>query len=76
MKVKQLIKQLQKFDPDHEVILSGDSEGNRFSPASELGEYCYTPENTWSGEIRDLDDELEEDEAKPVANAVVIWPVN
>ena len=76
MKVKQLIKQLQKVNPNFEVVLSKDGEGNSFSPASDIGVYAYTPDNTWSGEIRDLDDELEEDEDKPVANAIVIWPTN
>lgn len=31
MKVKDLIKKLQKIDPDKIVVLSSDSEGNSFS---------------------------------------------
>lgn len=31
MKIKQLIKKLQKLDPELEVIISSDAEGNCFN---------------------------------------------
>lgn len=54
MKVKELIGELQKIDPELEIILSKDEEGNRFSPLDEnYGIGYYAPENGWSGEFYD-----------------------
>ena len=50
MKVRELIEELQKIDQELEIILSGDEEGNRFSPLDEnysIG--YYSQENSWSG---------------------------
>lgn len=70
MKVKELISELQKLDPEAEVVLSKDSEGNNFSPAADfsIGKYC--PENTYSGEF------VSEDNESDSIKAVCIWPTN
>ena len=44
MKIKEVIEKLEKFNPDLEVYLSVDSEGNGFGT---LEESCF--EETFSG---------------------------
>jgi hypothetical protein len=70
MKVKKLIKLLEDLDEDATVILSKDSEGNYFSPLSDVTDDCkYTPNNKWSGDIVSKD-------SKEGKDAVVLWPTN
>jgi len=82
MLVKELIELLQEQDQDSLVIMSKDGEGNRFSPFSDLGDYLYTPDSTWSGSIlnpEDQDEYHEDDWSDMLANsqaAVCLWPVN
>jgi hypothetical protein len=75
MKVKQLIKLLQDLDPNYNVVLSKDSEGNEFSPAAELMVAQYHKETDYSGWIR-IDEDREPDEDPIKKNCVVIWPTN
>lgn len=65
MKVCELIDALQALPPDHEVILSKDAEGNRYSPLAHLAAVHYQAQTTWRGDLID--------EAEP--NAVALWPV-
>ena len=67
MIVKELIELLQNYPMDYEVIMSSDSEGNNFSPLSDLCEAIYVAETTWCGELKDPED-TEQDN-----NAVVLW---
>lgn len=73
MKVKELIKHLNDHDPELEVILVKDSEGNGFSPLASIGTSYYIAETTWSGsEIAEED--LEE---YPEAQEVLMFdPTN
>lgn len=89
--VKDLIEILSKFPEDTHVVLSGDAEGNDYSPLVSWSPAYYIHESTWSGEVlleeSELDDyEIEyedapdrsEDQDIPIslANAIVLWPVN
>lgn len=65
MKVKELIAKLQEQDPNYEVVLSKDAEGNGFSPLADLSAENYVAENTWSGELADGRE-----------NCLVFWPIN
>ncbi len=87
MTVKELLEQLQDCNPEDTVILAKDSEGNDFSPMSEITEGRYVAESTWSGTVllRELTPELvqegytEEDVGDLDAgavNCVTIWPTN
>jgi len=87
MKVKELVNLLEKCDPEAEVIISRDEEGNGFSPLYEVCDnQSYIPDNAYSGEIalRELTDELinagysEEDvyTGEGSVKAVVLWPTN
>ena len=60
MKIKELVERLLKQDQDRIVIISKDSEGNGYSPLSEIYIGKYRPYNTWSGDIG-LDELTQED---------------
>ena len=68
MKVNELLARLLTLDPDIEVVMSKDSEGNNFSPCSSAEEAYYVPESTWSGEIHPC--------KKGGENCVVLYPIN
>jgi hypothetical protein len=51
MKVRELIEQLQACDPDREVVMARDSEGNGYSPLADFWSGRYRAETTWSGEV-------------------------
>jgi len=52
MKVYELIERLQNMDPDIEVILQKDAEGNGYSPLDATDdEAIYRPETTYSGQV-------------------------
>ena len=52
MTVKELISILSALDPDIDVILQKDSEGNGYSPLADVDSDCiYLPDSTWSGEV-------------------------
>ena len=70
MKVKQLIKELQKLPADAVVVLSSDGEGNQYSPLADVGEYKYVEQNSWCGDIYPTDEE------EGGVDAVVFWPTN
>ena len=86
MKVKELIEFLSEYNPESEVILSKDSEGNSYSPLSEMGEFIYVPESTWSGEVHlktltagDIASGCTEEDVwdgDDGMDAVVFWPTN
>ena len=71
MKVKQLIKKLEKANPEADVILSSDMEGNRFGLANEIEyqNFIRYVNNENEIEICEADDDAEG--AKP---CVIIWP--
>jgi hypothetical protein len=87
MKVSELIEALQEMDPDMEVIMQKDGEGNGYSPLSGADpDGIYVAESTWSGEVYDAswtavdagfdgyEDEWEELQKGP--RACILFPVN
>lgn len=87
MKIKELIRELSLHDPETEIILSGDAEGNNFSPLANFsfGIYEDESENSWRGHFYSFEFSAEEHmlpedvwesllETKP--KAIVLWPVN
>ena len=74
MNVRELKKQLDGVEDDTVVILSGDSEGNSFSPLVELSFANYMSESQWHGDIEDVEDI--EDGEQPGQKAIVLWPTN
>lgn len=72
MKVSDLISILNKQNPDAEIILSKDSEGNEYSPVAEICPVLYSP--IGQGDIYSLEDkEIAGDKA---INAVVLYPLD
>jgi hypothetical protein len=70
MKVKDLIEQLISLDPNLDLVMSKDAEGNKFSPIDEFTVGQYESETSWSGEF----DDSAECESNP--NSVCFWPKN
>lgn len=86
MKVSDLIAALENLDPDMEVILQKDGEGNGFSPLAGADPDCiYVAENTWAGEVYDVnwsadDAGYDEDEWETLLEvsprALVLFPID
>jgi len=77
VKVKDLIIMLESLNPEDDVILAGDSEGNYFSEGVDIERGVY--ENgtfyslEWSADDACLEQE-EWDKMKAGQQCVVIWP--
>ena len=75
--------QLQTLDPETQVLVSSDAEGNEFRPLSEISTGLYDKE--W-GSIYDENSEVEETSLEPEeweklkkskdARRVVLWPTD
>ena len=85
MKVKDLLAALAEADPEADVILQKDAEGNGYSPLAGADlEAVYVPDSTWSGDVYSLnwtaDDACKTAEEWPAitakARCVVLHPVN
>ncbi len=85
MKVKELIECLLALNPESDVILQKDSEGNGYSPLRGADDDCvYMPDTTYSGNVYSMDwsaddacldyDQWEKIKAKP--RCVVLYPIN
>lgn len=87
MKVRELLEVLQSVDPEREVILQKDAEGNGYSPLRGADDNAvYIADSTWSGETRrqrlSEDDrrrgfgEDDLDQSGTGVPALVLYPVN
>lgn len=79
MKIKNLIKKLQKLNPEAIVILSSDSEGNFFSELKDISDemkvgnvdsYELEIYNNMSVEDR----EITQKEFDKLKDCVILWP--
>jgi hypothetical protein len=76
MKVKELLQVLKELTESYleagewEVVMSKDAEGNRFSPLCETSSTKYVPENSYSGDLEEFDEDMED------PNALCLWPTN
>jgi hypothetical protein len=83
MTVRELIEALADEDPNREVIMAKDGEGNSYSPLSSYWTGAYYADSTWSGKagleaITDEDREAGFDEADIVQGkpALILCPVS
>lgn len=72
MKVSKLISILSRFEPDAEIVLSSDSEGNGFAPVDEVSQGLYSPSGR--GDVYNLNEETEAGE--DAINAIVLYPLD
>jgi hypothetical protein len=57
MKVKELLAKLAECDPESEVICQKDSEGNGYSPLSDIdNNSVYVAETPWNGQVFSMED--------------------
>ena len=76
MKIKTLIKKLSKLNPEADVILASDAEGNSYSKFSDLLESKYEMNDY---EINffdscDIGDEITQKEFDKLKPAVILYP--
>ena len=85
MKVKELLAALADADPEAEVILQKDSEGNGYSPLEGADlKAVYVPDSTYSGTVYSMSwsasdacmTKAEWEEIKDKPRCVVLYPVN
>lgn len=83
MKVHMLIEMLKEIDPEREIVMAKDAEGNSYSPLSAMWEGAYRAETTWYGSVgfSELTTELEEegygeDDIIDGVPALILCPVN
>jgi len=72
MQVKDLIEKLSLVNPNTIIVMSSDSEGNNYSPLSDLFLGKYEPETAWSGHVYDS----REDDVSDLEDAIVLEPMN
>jgi len=85
MKVKELLEALAKADPEAEVILQKDAEGNGYSPLHVADpDAVYVPTCKWAGDVFSIgsnaDDACKSQEdwsaIMAMPRCVVLAPVN
>lgn len=85
MKIKELIEQLEGLDPEMEVIMQKDGEGNGYSPlAGADPSGIYIADSTYSGDVYDSNwsaddadmDEEEWEEILEMPRCLILYPVN
>ena len=76
MKVKELLVKLARMNPETEVLVACDAEGNRFSVLTDIDE-ALTPKAheapAWDCTIR-VAEELEPEELNDYRGVVILWP--
>lgn len=80
MRVGELIEQLQKEDPQTQVFVASDEEGNSFHELADIGTYYSPNADEYDIEIYNKEDLETEPELKESFDAgeldevLVIWP--
>jgi hypothetical protein len=72
-KVKDFIRELQKFNQEAIVIISSDAEGNNYSPFSDICEGFYLKDNSWSGDF--VSGGIDEDDYDEEERAICLFPI-
>ena len=73
MTVGELIEKLQEVNPNLDVVLAKDREGNRVSPLADFDEGVYAQETRDSGSFRVRSERSWRD---GVPDALCLWPEN
>ena len=80
MKVKELIEELQKIDPEREIIMQSDSEGNNYSPLYSFweGSFIEYDREAWLDKLTEKDIKngfTEEDVRRDGQKAIFLTPL-
>ena len=70
MKVKELVAELAKVDPNMDIILSSDEEGNSFYELRGVEEMFYSKKWNQANNVLDESDDLMSDSIK----VICLWP--
>jgi hypothetical protein len=68
MKVKDLIKELEKFDPEYVVLMSKDDEGNAYRHVGDLELFQVYENDGYDTYRRDVPDDVLDDVV------IMMWP--
>ena len=81
--IKELLNNLDESYDDAEVIMSRDSEGNDYSPFSDIStDAVYVEQASWYGDVyyessydnkKEWNEILEDNDCK---KAIILWPRN
>jgi hypothetical protein len=82
VKVRELITELEKLDPELRVLIAGDAEGNDYSELDGF-DLAYVEPDYSGGRVEDiiyaddLEDDLEDedDDISNYQSVLVFWPV-
>ena len=75
MTIKELLKELEGLPEDFQVFIAKDGEGNSYSSLYTISDEEYIPESSYTIELRDAQECIEED-IPWNANCIVLWPTN
>ena len=74
MTVKELIKQLEEFPDDREILLAGDPEGNYFRRLEGFGTSMYREDGRILEVYNEEDLEPEDIKSGNYKKCLIIWP--
>lgn len=77
MTVAELIEELKKFNPKHQVWMSRDEEGNAYNPVGEASNFTTFELERFENGEEEISISLEQFTYRDVAenpNVVMIWP--
>lgn len=77
MKVKEMIKKLEKFDQDMEVFQSIDEEGNGYNKTAEIDTLFKSihNDNDFYNDEQDMKDGDEDNVIEDFKEVVILWPL-
>jgi len=74
VKIKELIKQLERLDKDLEVIIAKDPEGNGFNYLQEIDKTNIIKEESCLYDAIICNEDLFEYSSDEYKGAVILWP--
>lgn len=75
MKVKHLKKILDKLDPETEIVLSSDPEGNSYGPACGFAEGWYEGRGPQHEKLSYRGEFYDEKPSDNAAKVLCLWPM-
>lgn len=76
MKVEELLNLLEGVNPELEIILSKDGEGNSFSKLYDITFGNFQDISSWEVEFSMADHEAHNLLSEEKSNSICLWPIN